>query len=161
MSLLRAPLIFYSILMKIILLQDAKNLGKKGNIKDVTEGYARNFLFPKKLAEPATEEAIKNNEAKKSQEKAEKQAQTETLKTLAEKIKNKKFTFKSKEEGGKLFGSVSAKDIAELLKKEKLAILEKSIIINEAIKKIGDYEITIALSPEIKTIVKLEVTGEK
>lgn len=146
--------------MKVILLQDAKNLGKKGDIKDVAEGYARNFLFPKKIAEPATEEAIKNNEVKKNQEKAQKQAQTENLKALAENLKHKKFILKAKEKGGKLFGSISAKDIAKILKNENLSVSNKNIIINEVIKKTGSYEIEISLSPEIKSVIKLEVVGE-
>ncbi len=147
--------------MKIILLQDAKNLGRKGDIKDVAEGYARNFLFPKKLAEPATVEAIKNIEAQKSQEKAEKKARTEVLKALADKLKNKKFTLKAKEKQGKLFGSIAAKDIVEILKIENLSVSEKNIIMNEAIKKTGEYNIEISLSPEIRTNIRLEVAGEK
>lgn len=147
--------------MKIILLEDLKTLGKKGDVKDVAEGYARNFLFPKKIAKLATEENIEENEQRKIQEKSGEEAKKGELKALAEKIKNKKIIIKSKEKNGKLFGSISAKDIAEALKKEGLSVLDKDIIINEVIKKTGEYEITVVLSPEIKTVIKLEVAGEK
>ncbi|MDQ1284040.1 MAG: large subunit ribosomal protein [Patescibacteria group bacterium] len=146
--------------MKIILLQDIKSLGKQNDIKDVSEGYARNFLLPKKLAAIATEEAVKIAETKKEEEKAAGKAKLEKLRELAEKLKNKRIVLKKREKKGKLFGSITAKDIASELEKENLAVPEKSIIIKEAIKKTGEYEIRITLAPEVEAKIKLEVTGE-
>ncbi len=145
--------------MKIILLQNVKNLGKIGDIKDVSEGYARNFLIPKKLAEIATKEAIKKIEAQKEKEMNQKIAEFKKLKEIADKLKTKKITILVKEKEGKLFGSITAKNIAEELKKENLNISEKNIIIEEAIKKVGNFEIEIKLSNEIRTKIKLEVKG--
>jgi large subunit ribosomal protein L9 len=145
--------------MKIILLQDIKNLGKRGDIKDVAEGYAQNFLMPKKLAEIATGGAIKRIEIEKEREKRLRDGKNEDLRNLAKKIKSKKTTILAKEKGGKLFGSITAKNIAEELQKEGLSILPDSIIIKEAIKKVGEYEIEIKLSEKIKEKIKLEVKG--
>lgn len=145
--------------MRIILLQDIKNLGKKGDIKEVAEGYAQNFLLPKKMAEIATDSAIEIAKIRKEKEKSLKMSEAEESRKLAGKLKNKKITRKVKEKDGKLFGSVTVKNISEELQKEGLNILPSSIIIKEAIKKIGEYEIEIKLSDEIRTKIKLEVKG--
>ncbi|MDR3582786.1 MAG: 50S ribosomal protein L9 [Candidatus Pacebacteria bacterium] len=147
--------------MKVILLQDIKSLGKKNDIKDVSDGYARNFLLAKKLAAIATETAIAEAEAKKAEEKKADEANLQNLRELAGKLKDKKITLKSKAKGGKLFGSISAKDVAAELQKENLAVPEKSIILNEAIKKIGNYQIKIKLTEQVETNIKLEIVGDK
>lgn len=147
--------------MKIILLQDIKTLGKAGDVKEIAEGYARNFLLPKKMAEVATEEAVKNIQAKKEKESAENAKKTEELKKLAEKLKNQKITIKSKAKKGKLFGSINAKNIAEALQKENLNISEKFIIIEEAIKKIGEYKVKLKLAEGIETAISLKIEEEK
>lgn len=147
--------------MKVILLQDMKALGKRGDIKDVSEGYARNFLLPRKLAQTATEGAVKIAEVKKARDAAAEKANLEKLRELAEKLKNRKITIKSREKKGKLFGSISAKDIVSGLKKENLELSEKSIILKEAIKKIGEYKIGIKLANGIETQIILEVKGEE
>ncbi|OGI29502.1 MAG: 50S ribosomal protein L9 [Candidatus Moranbacteria bacterium RIFOXYA12_FULL_44_15] len=146
--------------MKIILLQNINSLGKAGDVKDVSEGYARNFLLPKKLAAVATEEAIRETEAKKSAEKAIENTQLEKLRQLAKKLKDHKIILKSRAKGKKLFGSITVKNIIAEMEKADLAVSEKSIIIKEAIKKTGEYEIKIVLAPGIETKIKLEVTGE-
>lgn len=146
--------------MKIILLQNIKSLGSNGDIKEVSDGYARNFLLPKKLAEAATAEAIKNIEAKRSEEEGKKSESLKEMKELAGKLKNKKITLKSKAKKGKLFGSISAKDIEEALEKEDLKVSRECIIIKEAIKKTGVYDIDVNLSPEVSTSIVLEVKEE-
>jgi len=146
--------------MKIILLQDVKKLGRAGDVKDVAEGYARNFLFPKKLAEAATAEAVKEVEAKKAQEQATQNEEKKRLLELAHKLKGKKITLKSKEKDGKLFGSVSAKDIAAGLENENLAVPENCIILKEAIKETGTYDIGIILDKGIESKIILTVSGE-
>jgi large subunit ribosomal protein L9 len=147
--------------MQVILTQDIKNLGKKNDVKEVSDGYARNFLLPKKLVQIATPESIKNAEIIKKKNTEEESAKLEKSKEIAQKINNLEILISTKEKGGKLFGSISAKDIAQELKKQNFDIAEKSIKIKEAIKKIGDYKITIELANHIKTEVKVKVQGIK
>ncbi len=146
--------------MKIILLKDSKSLGKKGDIKDVADGYARNFLLPQKIAQRATEEAIKENKVQKKQEaekqEAEKQEAEKILKTLQE----KKIILIARQKEGKLFGSITSKKVAEAFKKEGLDISTNCIIIKENIKKIGKYEVEIKLKAGVKGNVGIEVKGE-
>lgn len=146
--------------MKVILLQDIKSLGKKGDVKDVSEGYARNFLLPKKMAEIATEEAMKNIMARKEKEKAENAKNTEKMRELAGILKNREVVIKSKEKKGKLFGSISAKEIAGGLKADGVEIASDKIILGSPIKKIGEYAIKIKLAADIQTEIKLKVEGE-
>jgi large subunit ribosomal protein L9 len=146
--------------MKVLLLQNIKTLGNKGDVKQVSDGYARNFLLPKKLAEAATAEAIKNVEAKRSEEEGKKSESLKEMKELAGKLKNKKITLKSKAKKGKLFGSISAKDIGEALEKEDLKVSRECIIIKEAIKKTGVYNVNVVLSPEVSTSIVLEIKEE-
>jgi large subunit ribosomal protein L9 len=146
--------------MKVVLLQDINSLGKKNDIKEVAEGYARNFLLPKKIAAVATEELIKKISEAKEKEEAKQKSELEMLKSLALKLNNKKITIKRKTKKDKLFGSVSVKNVQEELEKESLAVPEKSIIINEAIKKIGLYSIKINLAEKINAVIQLEVLGE-
>ena len=145
--------------MKVILLQEIKTLGKKGDIKDVSEGYARNFLFPKKLAQITSESAIKTALIQKEKESKEQQIISDKVNQVAGSLKEKKIVLKAKEKGGKLFGSITQKDIAKALKGEGFDILEKSIIIKEAIKKTGEYKITIKLSSSVSAEIKLIVSG--
>ena len=145
--------------MKVILLQEIKTLGKKGDIKDVSEGYARNFLFPKKLAQITSESAIKTALIQKEKESKEQQIISDKVNQVAGSLKEKKIVLKAKEKGGKLFGSITQKDIAKALKGEGFDILEKSIIIKEAIKKTGEYKITIKLSYSVSAEIKLIVSG--
>lgn len=146
--------------MKVILTKDVKNLGRAGDVKDVAEGYARNFLIPKKLAEIATAEGVKEVEAKKASEQAKAEMEADKLRELAAKVKGKKIILKSKEKNGKLFGSITAKDIADELQRENLAVSTDCIIMKEALKKTGTYEIRIALSKDIESKIILEVSGE-
>jgi large subunit ribosomal protein L9 len=136
-----------------------KSLGNKGDIKDVSEGYARNFLIPKKLAEAATAQAIeKVDQMKKKVEEKEKQTE-ENLRNIASEIQNKKITIGAKTEKEKLFGSIGAKEISEEMKKQGFEISEKSIILKEPIKTVGEEEITIDFGKNIKT--KIVVAIEK
>ncbi|MGE5677207.1 MAG: 50S ribosomal protein L9, partial [Pseudomonadota bacterium] len=103
--------------MKVVLLQDVKDLGKKGELVSASDGYARNFLFPRKLAVEATEGRLKEIEDKKSSEKNRKEKELAAAKELAEKLGKLEVNFKTKAgENGKLFGSITGKDIAEAIK---------------------------------------------
>lgn len=147
--------------MKIILLEDVKSLGKKGDVKEVAEGYGRNFLIPKKMAAFATPEAVKNAEALKVEKRQKEVAKLENLRNIAGKLKSQEIILKAKEKDGKLFGSITPKDISVSLGSRGFDISEKAIIIKEAIKKTGQYEIAINLGQGIEAKFNLIVEGEK
>ena len=120
--------------MQIILLQDVKNIGKKGEVKNVSDGYARNFLLAKKLAEKATKEAIEKVEFLRAKEKKEDLAKLDTARKIAASLKGTVLQIKAAGKKGKLFGSILAKDIACELKKENIDIAEKTIMLEAPLK---------------------------
>lgn len=136
--------------MKIILLQDIKNIGKQGDIKEVSDGYARNFLLPKKLAEIATAETMRKAEIMRAKQAEVQQADLQKIQALAESLQGREVVIQAKEKDGKLFGSINAKAIAKELKKENLDINDKSIILPEPIREIGEYEVKISLDHGIE-----------
>lgn len=146
--------------MQIILLQEVKNLGKKGELKNVSDGYARNFLFAKKLAETATKEAIEKLSVQRKKEKIVELESLEKIKKLAAELKDKLIEIKTKSKEGKLFGSISAKDLVKELNLAGFVIAEKSIILPAHIKEIGEYEIRINLAQGVETKIKLKVSRE-
>lgn len=137
--------------MQVILTADVKGQGKKDQIINVSDGYARNFLFPKKLAIPADKKAIadvKNREASRQHkidtERAEAQTVAEKLSGVVVKVKM------GAGADGRLYGSVTAKDVAESLEKDHgIAVDRRKIVINEAIKAYGTYILDIKLYPEV------------
>lgn len=145
--------------MKVILLEDVKKLGKKGELVNTSDGYARNFLFPKKLAVEATNSAINDL---KLQKQSEKRRQAELLaeaKELAEKIKGSSIVIKVKAgDGGKIFGSVSTKEITKAAK-EQLGydIDKKKMQLKEPIKALGTHIIPIKLNAKVKTELTVKV----
>ena len=128
-----------------------------GDVKEVSDGYARNFLLPKKLAEIVTEASIKNIEVLKSKMAWVEQADLEKNQQLAENLQDREIVIQAKEKDGKLFGSVNAKTIAKELKKEKLDIDEKSIILTEPIREVGEYDVKVELDHGIEALVKVVV----
>ena len=148
--------------MKVILLENIPKLGKKYDIKNVSDGYALNFLIPKKLAVAATSQKIKEIENLKKQEELKNQKIQALFKEWAEKIKNTTLDFRLKtDKSGKTFGSVTKEDIVKQLEKTSgIKIEEKQIILDEHIKKVGDYVIKIKFSPEIETELKIHVLSE-
>lgn len=146
--------------MKVILLEDVKNVGKKGNIINAKDGYAKNFLFPKNLAIEATDVNLKNLEnAKKKQEAKEKEI-FEEAKKLEEELQKITVVIKTKAgENGKLFGAVTTKEISELIEKEHgLAIDKKKYELDEPIKSVGEYFVKIKLHSQVNAKVKVIVT---
>jgi large subunit ribosomal protein L9 len=145
--------------MKVILLQDVKKLGRAGDVKEVAEGYARNFLFAKKLAKSATENAIAEAENERKRKIATEAEGKKKNQELALKLKGKTIIIKSKGKNGKLFGSISAKDIVLFLKNEGFEIDVKSVILEKTIKRAGDYQVKIGLEGGVKSeiTVKIEV----
>jgi len=148
--------------MKVILKEDVRNIGTMGQIVDVADGYARNFLVPKGLAVEANVKNIRALEhAKKTiQEKAKKirgQAQD-----LSDKIANMTIVIKAKSgEEGKLFGSVTSMDIAEQMKNQGIDIDKKKIVIEEPIKRLGLYSVGIKLHSDVASQVTLQVIAEE
>lgn len=148
--------------MKVILLQDVKDLGKKDTAVNVSDGYARNFLFPKKLAVEASEGAMKTIADKKSSLQNKKNMELQAAKELADKLNKIEVNIKTKAgENGKLFGSITNKDIAEIIKsKHKIEIDKKKIVMSDAIKAVGTYEAEVKVYPEVSAKVKIVVSVE-
>jgi large subunit ribosomal protein L9 len=148
--------------MKVILLQDVKTLGKKGEIVEVSDGYARNAILPKKLGVEATSKNL--NDLKLQNQHADKVA-AENLaaaKELAGTVAQQKVVIKIKTgEGGKLFGSVSAKEIAEAAKAQTgLELDKKKMQLTEPIKTLGTYEVPVKLHPQVTAKLSVQVVGE-
>lgn len=146
--------------MKVILLKDDKTLGKKGDVINAKEGYARNYLFPHKLAIEATQANMKllENE-KKKQAEIEKQ-HLEEAKKLEEALTKVTVIIKTKAgESGKLFGSITTKEIAEFLKSEHgFDIDKKKMELKDAIKTVGNYTVKIKLHPKVVANLNVIVT---
>jgi len=148
--------------MQVILQQDVKKMGKKGDVIEVKEGYGRNYLIPQGLAIEATNENLNivKSQNKRKIEKAdrEKQAALE----MAAKLKGIALELKGKAgENGKLFGAITAKDIAEALEKEhKLKIDKKKIVLEENIKALGEYTLKVKLYPEMSADLNLKIISE-
>lgn len=145
--------------MKVILLQDVKSLGKKGEVVNTSDGYARNMLLPKKLAVPATAGNMKDLQMKKKGEEkraAEIKAEAEELKS---KLEKKPVTVSIKVgEGGRAFGSVSTKDLAEAVKSQLgLEVDKKKIVLASPIKELGTATVSVKLHPEVTADLKVEV----
>ncbi len=145
--------------MKVILLQDVKSLGKKGDIAEVSEGYARNFILPKKLgqeASPANLNALKLQKA--NEEKIAKQ-QLEDAKEFAGKLEGLEVTVEMKAgEGGRAFGSVSSKEIAQAAKEQHgITLDKKKLLLPEPLKTFGSYEVSVKLHPQVSAKLKVKV----
>ncbi len=148
--------------MKVILNQDVKALGKRGEVKEVSDGYARNFLLPKGFAIEATPSNLKVlNDKKESAVRKEEMEQAEAQ-SLAQKLAGCMVTFKVKTgEGGRLFGSITAKDVADQIKKEQGLDLDKrKLAIDDSIKNVGEYPVKIHLYKGISTEITVKVIGE-
>lgn len=146
--------------MKVILLEDVKNVGKKGALINAKDGYARNFLFPKNLAIEATPTNLKNLEnAKKLQEEKEKEI-FEEAKKLEEELMKITIVMKSKAgENGKLFGSITTKEIAETLETDKgISIDKRKFELDETIKSVGEYSVKVRLHPKVVAKMNVIVT---
>lgn len=148
--------------MKVILQQDIKSVGKKGDIVEVSEGYGRNFLLPKKFAIEAT--AVNLNVAKaKAGSAARKKAQdTYEAKLMASQLSKIEVTIPVKiGENGRLFGSVGGKDVAEVLKKKhNIDIDKRKITLKTEVTGVGTYEAVIKVHPEITSTIKINIAAE-
>ena len=145
--------------MKVILLQDVKTVGKKGDIVEVSDGYAKNFLFKKKLGVEASAASMNDLKLKKANEEKVAAENLAAAKDFAEVLSKKTVIVKLKAgEGGKTFGSVSSKEIALEAKSQfDFDIDKKKIVLTEAIKNFGMYEVPIKLHPQVTATLKVKV----
>ena len=146
--------------MKIILLQDVKTLGKKGEIIEANDGYARNYILPKKIGVEATPKNLNDLKLQKSNEAKVAQEQLKAAQELAKVLETKQVVVKVKAgEGGKMFGSVSSKEIvAEFKKQHNMELDKKKIVMTDAIKAFGNYEVAIKLHPQVTGKFTVKVT---
>ena len=148
--------------MKVILLQEVKKLGKKGEIMEVAEGYARNFLLPKKLAAPATADTLNQLQQQKSAAADRQKRQLEEAKLLAAQLGQIEVKVKAKAgEGGKLFGAVTTKDIADAAKiQHGVELVRRKMEITDPIKYLGQTSVVMKIHPEVTAEIKVQVIGE-
>ena len=146
--------------MKVILLQDIKNVGKKEQIIEANDGYARNYLFPKKLAIEATKDNMAKLQAKKTSEANKKKAEVEANKEIAKKLEKIELTIKAKAgENDKIFGGITSKEIAEELKQTyNYEIDKKKISLKETIKTLGRFTADIKFGDGINAELTINVT---
>ena len=147
--------------MKVILQSDVKGTGKKGQILEVADGFARNFLFPKKLAIEATTGNIQDVSHKKEVEQRRKEKEKEDAIKLGDKLNALLIEVKTKTgEGGRLFGSVTSKEITEALKKQHgIEVDKRKLEIKDPIKTLGDFEVHVKVHPEVVAKLQVHVSG--
>lgn len=146
--------------MKVILKQDIKGVGKKDQVINAADGYAKNYLFPKNLAVPADVGNMNNLKAKKESESFRRGEDLKASQALAERMKDMTIEFKVKAgENGRLFGAITAKEIAETLKKEyDIVVDKKKIVLPEGIKVAGTTKVDIKLNEGVVAKLAVKVT---
>ena len=149
--------------MKVILQQDVRGQGKKGQLVEVSDGYARNFLLPKKLAVPATAENVNTMKQQEKARKAQEAAEKAEAEALSKKLEGLMVKIPAKAgEGGRLFGAVTAKEISEALAAQHgLTIAKAKLVLDEPIKACGGYQVKAKLGFEVTGTVNVMVTEEK
>jgi large subunit ribosomal protein L9 len=147
--------------MKIILMEDVPALGRRGEIREVANGYARNFLLPKKMAIPATAGNVQNLEHLKRQHERAEQQVRDTARAAADRIGGLTLAVATRaSDDGRLFGSVSAQDVAAFLERNQIAVERRRIQLEEPIKALGEYEVPIRLHHDVTATLKVTVTRE-
>lgn len=149
--------------MKVILQSDVKRLGKKGDLIDVAEGYARNYLIPRGLAVIANEGNLKNLKAQRAQEKAKSDREEALAREVAATLEKLQIKIGAKTgESGRLFGSITASDVAEAIKEESgIEVDRRKVRLDEPIKALGTYKITVDVHPGITATVSVDVIGDQ
>ncbi|SEL78163.1 MULTISPECIES: 50S ribosomal protein L9 [Paenibacillus] len=147
--------------MKVIFIKDMKGQGKKGQVKEVSEGYAQNFLLPRGIARPATDGNMKTLDNQKAAEDRRKQEEKAEAEALAKKLEAEVTELKAKSgEGGRLFGAITSKQIAEALATKGLKVDKRKIELDEPIRTLGVTQVTVKVHPEVKATLKVQVTEE-
>jgi large subunit ribosomal protein L9 len=146
--------------MKVILLKDIPKIGKKYDIKDLADGYVKNFLFPNKLAEEATLNKISKIQNIKNGQEKEIQEKLETYKRQAKQMAGFKLEFILKTDGKSVFGAINSKDVAEKLKEKGIKVDEEQVKMEKHLKGIGEHIIKIKFSPDIEADLKVVLKSE-
>lgn len=148
--------------MKVILRSDITNVGRQGEIKEVSAGFARNYLVPKKLAMEATPQNLKIWERERVRLEKEREEIINAAKELASKIEAAEIIAKVKVgENNKVFGSVTSANISAILAEQGFEVNKRDILLSDSIKELGNYEINVRLHPEVVANIKLSVVSEK
>jgi large subunit ribosomal protein L9 len=148
--------------MKIILVKDVKSLGRAGEIKEVSDGYARNFLIPRGLASEATTTKVKESQEKQAREQKKKSRETEEAQVLKQKLDGQSVTIAVKTGGSdRLFGAVTAKEIADVINEQfHVKIDKKKVEMTDPIKHLGDYQVKLKIYPSIQAQIKVKVKAQ-
>ena len=147
--------------MKVILQQDVKNLGKKGDIVEVSEGYGRNFLLPRKAAVPATSQNLNVANAQAGSKARKEAMAADEAKLMAKQLEKVEVKIPVRiGDGGKLFGSVTGKDVSDALKKQHIDIDKRKITIQGEVMGTGVYEAVIKVHPSVTSKIKVSVVAE-
>lgn len=148
--------------MKVVLLENVKKLGKAGEIVKVADGYAKNLLFPKKLAQIATPDVLKRVEKLNADKIAKEKEEINKLSAVAREIKEKKIIISAKAKGGKLFGSIDANFIAKEIKSQLgIEVARECIKLKSSIKEVGELKVDIEFLKNVKTFINIEIKEEK
>lgn len=145
--------------MKVVLLQDVKSLGKKGELVNVSDGYARNYLFPKSLAKEANAQAMNELKNAEQSKKFKKETEIAAANKAKAALEGSKFVMKAKAgESGKLFGSITPKEISAEIKRQRSLVIDKrKIVLKREIKTVGEYNVEIKLYTGISANVDIVV----
>ena len=147
--------------MKVILTKDVKSQGKKGDVINVSDGYANNFLFKNGLAVPANQSNVNINNKQKEAEAKRIAEETAAAKAVAEKLKTMELDFSIEVgESGKAFGSISGKEIAEELAKKGILVDKKNVVLDSSIKRVGSYDVEIKLYKGVSAKLKINVKAK-
>ena len=148
--------------MKVILRSDITNVGRQGEIKEVSPGFARNYLVPQNLAMEANAQNLKIWERERVKLEKQREKIINDAKELAVKLEAAEFSVKVKlGDNGKIFGSVTTANIAKIVAEQGFEVSKRDILLSDSIKEIGNYEINIRLHPEVTAKIKLAVISEK
>jgi large subunit ribosomal protein L9 len=147
--------------MKVILMEDVAKLGRRGEVRDVADGYARNFLIPKKLALSATAGNLKNVEHIRRQQESKAVRVKEDASGLRARVEALTFEVtRQASEEGKLFGSVTAQDVVEFLEANGVKVERRRLALEEPIKALGEFSVGVRLHPEVTAQLKVHVVRE-
>jgi|SRR5579872_5947563 len=148
--------------MKVILLQDVEGLGKAGDLKDVANGYARNYLMPKKFAAPATPSLIANRQQRVAAELRKVEKQAELNRQQAERLGQVTLTFKARSgREGRLYGSITSQDIAAGLREAEGIVVDRRMIeLPDPIRSVGSYTVSIKVAPKLEPRITVNVVSE-
>ncbi|KPV42490.1 50S ribosomal protein L9 [Alicyclobacillus ferrooxydans] len=147
--------------MKVILLEDVKGQGKKGEVKNVSEGYARNFLFPKNLAQEATPANLQQLEKQHEAKERKQEQELAQARELAKSLEAEKFVVKTHAgDGGKLFGAITTKHIGDAMHAKGFDVDKRKIALTDPIKSLGGHQVHVKLHPKVTATISVFVEAE-